>query len=169
MNNDDDDTIKETQPSLTSNHENIAATALGPLATTQTITAVADTRSTGHYFTVTTPLENLQRQQHPVKITLPDESTIKSTHVGEILIPQIPRQARVAYHFPDLGKDTSLLSIGQLCDHGCEAHFSQHEVVITHNNHIILRGYCNETTRGLWQLEISKPQLTLHAVNLSKT
>ena len=89
-----------------------------------------------------------------------------STHIGYLPIPQLPKEARIAHLFPAL-QDTCLISLGLLCDHGCQAHFSSDTVVITHNQKIILHGKRDETTRGLWHLELPLPQLALHAVNHS--
>ena len=60
-----------------------------------------------------------------------------------------------------------MVSIGTLCDHNCIAHFSKNEVIITHNDRILLRGKRDSTTRGLWELELPLKQLAMHAVNAS--
>ena len=89
---------------------------------------------------------------------------MESTHIGELPIPHLPREARIAHLFPALG-ETSLISIGQLCDHGCQAHFSATTVVITYENKLILQGHRSDETRGLWYLKIPTQHLAMHAVN----
>jgi hypothetical protein len=57
----------------------------------------------------------------------------------------LPEEARTAHLFPTLG-NTSLISIGQLCDVGCAAYFTAPEVEIIYEKRIILRGKRNDTT-----------------------
>ena len=89
-----------------------------------------------------------------------------STHTGELPIDSLPLKARTAHIFPALG-DTSLMSIGQLCDHKCEAHFNKFECVITHGNRIILVGKRNKNTHGLWIMELPRKEVALAAINHS--
>jgi hypothetical protein len=51
-------------------------------------------------------------------------------HTNFLPITGIPEAATVAPIFPNL-KSGSLLSVGQLCDYGCEAMFTKHMVCIT--------------------------------------
>ena len=88
-----------------------------------------------------------------MKVELPDKSIIESTHTGHLPIEGLPLDATRAYLFPDLG-DTSLISIGQLCDHGYQAHFTATSVDITRSDRVILQGTRNDETRGLWMLSI---------------
>ena len=60
---------------------------------------------------------------------LPNGSHMSSTHTQQLSIPTLPPAACVQHRFPAM-KTTGLLSIGQLCDHGCSATFYQHHLVI---------------------------------------
>ena len=117
-------------------------TALGPSPPTNTsltattplhpaTAAIADTGCTGHYLTVEANLQDLQPTKNPITVHLADNRTIQSTHEGhlQLPLPTLPPAATKAHLFPALGK-TSLISIGQLCDHGCEATFTKNTVTI---------------------------------------
>ena len=63
--------------------------------------------------------------------------------------------------------NSSLLSIGQLCDHECVAVFTKHAMHLYHNAKVILRGVRN-TSDGLWDVNLpsnpsqsTSPQPTL--------
>ena len=68
--------------------------------------------------------------------------------------------------FPSLG-ETSLLSIGQLCDAGCTALFTANKVTIKHNNTIILQGSRSPHSQNLWNIPLSNtPQKALSMVTM---
>jgi hypothetical protein len=73
--------------------------------------------------------------------------------------------------FPDL-KSASLVSIGQLCDVGCQAHFSKNDLIINNaNQQVVLKGNRN-SNNGLWNINLSnqKPQPSANAIlSLDKT
>ena len=60
--------------------------------------------------------------------------------------------ANESHHFPNL--HTSLVSVGQLCDNGCEAIFTKDKAIITKANDIILEAPRNPNT-GLWHYQPS--------------
>ena len=98
-------------------------------------------------------------QQHPlleappaIRVALPNGSHITSTAATALDIPLVPVAATVAHIFPAL-QPHSLLSIGQLCDAGCEAKFTAHDVSITHEDNIIITGQRDPTT-SLWNVQI---------------
>jgi len=74
-----------------------------------------------------------------------------ATHTAELDLPNLPVQARTAHIFPELG-NTSLLSVGQLCDAQCTATFTDTTVTITHNNKTILQGIRTKKD-NLWHAE----------------
>ena len=53
---------------------------------------------------------------------MPNGEIIKSTHTSLMSHPDLPLQSRKAHLFQGLNK--ALLSIGTLCDNGCEATFN---------------------------------------------
>ena len=96
---------------------------------------------------------------------------MSSSHTGELPIPELPAEARLCHLFPALG-NMSLLSIGQLCDAGCQATFDATTASITYNNKVILTGTRSTATNKLWHLDhpLSTTQtepVALAAVNQS--
>ena len=89
-----------------------------------------------------------------------------STHTGEVYIPRLPLAARQVHLFKELGQ-SSLLSLGVLCDHGCTAHLDKDKCFITHGGYIILTGTHDFTKRGLWHMKLPPKNIALKAVNNS--
>ena len=90
-----------------------------------------------------------------------------STHEGELPIAGLPNTAIKCHLFDALGQ-TALISIGQLCDAGCHAIFTEDDCAIVNTNGIVLSGVRNQDTNGLWILDIdedSKPNKAFHATN----
>ena len=85
------------------------------------------------------PCRDIVAARSPISVHLPDKSTMHNTHEGSLLIPKLPPEALKAYIFDDM--QSSLLSIGQLCDPGCVATFDKDIVKIHNKNHdLILQG-----------------------------
>jgi hypothetical protein len=85
------------------------------------------------------PVTNKAVTSNPIHVTLPDGTTMTSTHTGTIHIPGLPLSACTAHIFPALGH-TSLLSIGQLCAADCTAIFNGSTATIYKDNICILQG-----------------------------
>ena len=127
-------------------------------------TLIADTGATGHFLSTdfimidhtSQGVINIQPTDTPINVELPDASTIASTHTGNLDINCLPTNTATEAHlFPALGP-TSLLSIGKLCDAGCEALFRAHECVIMFMGDVILRGSRGINTNRLWGININK-------------
>ena len=111
--------------------------AVGPPA--NPCKAILDTGGTGHFFAVEAPLLHKKPANSPIDVHLPDHTTMLSTMTAPLPIPQLPRQAREVHIFPALG-DTSLTSIGQLCDAGCQANFNATTAEVYFQQKLILTG-----------------------------
>ena len=83
-----------------------------------------------------------------------------STHTGQLDIPALPPEAKTAHIFSELASG-SLLSIGQLCDHGCSAYFDKAKLYILYKGNIIMQGSRGPTK--LWTID--QPATTVHALN----
>lgn len=68
-------------------------------------------------------------------------------------IAQLPTAACKTYLFQNL--NSSLLSIGQLCDAGCIALFDKKEVTILFKNEVILQGE-RDVSSGMWNVELAQ-------------
>jgi hypothetical protein len=75
-------------------------------------------------------------------------------------IPGLSSSACQSHVFPPLHSH-SLLSIGQLCDRGCKAVFTNNCVTITFNDIVLLAVTRSTSTGGLWALDSIKPTTTL--------
>jgi hypothetical protein len=146
------------------NHSSTLAPSTSPLAsfpptpipkfpTDTQSTVIADTGATGHFLNSNAPYYNKQSAEPGISVMLPDGACIKSTHTAQLIIPQLPPAACEAHIFPHLASG-SLISIGQLCDHGCTAlFFDATTITIRLHNQTILTGTRSPITR-LWTLDL---------------
>jgi hypothetical protein len=111
------------------------------------------TVATGHLFKVSTDLDNIMptSENTRINVSLPDGTIITITHTGNLRIPNIRISTRQAHVFPHLASH-SLLSISQLCAHGCKAKFTDTVVTITLDDTVIITGTRSTATGGLWTL-----------------
>jgi hypothetical protein len=120
---------------------------------------IIDSGSTGHFFKVSSTLLELKPTTTSIAVSLPDSARIRSTHTGTLPIPGLPLSACRAHVFPSL-QSHSLLSIGQLCDHGYKAVFTNDCVTITCDDLVLLTGTRSSSTNGLWTLDSLGPTTT---------
>jgi hypothetical protein len=131
--------------------------------------AIVDTAATGNYLTPECPVTDLNPSSPRVDVILPDGSGITSSHTALLQLPIIlPPGARSAHIFPGL-KSGSLISVGQLCDHGCTALFTAKQVHIHYQDHIIMTGHRSIDTNNLWILEIADGEPSSEPVNKPTT
>jgi hypothetical protein len=88
----------------------------------------------------------------PIAVHLPDKRTMHNTHEGSLTLPNLPAKACKTYLFDDM--QSSLISIGQLCDSGCVATFTKEKVAIKKDNELILQG-ARDTNTGLWTADLN--------------
>ena len=113
-------------------------------------------------------ITNIRLNKLPIFVTLPNDATIQSSHTCNINIPALPSEATAAHLFPTLG-NTSLLSIGQLVDAGCEALFRADECLIQFMGDTILKGHRNIGTNLLWQINLANQSNPHHLANAATT
>lgn len=83
---------------------------------------------------------------------MPNGKTIRSSHAVHLNIEGLPRIATKAHALP--GLQHALISIGQLCDHGCHATFTNDKCNIHRNDRLILTGPRDRQT-GLWKIPLT--------------
>ena len=112
-----------------------------------------DSGATNHYVAPSSKstLKNVV-QNNEINVTLPDNSNIQSTHTGNINIPKLSNTATTAHILPAL-KDTSLISLGQLADDGCQILLDKATLHVFKNFELILQGFRNRKD-GLWDIPI---------------
>jgi hypothetical protein len=123
-----------------------------PTPHTLTSSAIADTGCSGHYLMMNSSCSNAKPTKNGVNVLLPDGGTMRATHTAELPIKALPYAAQQAHLFPALSSG-ALLSIGQLCDHGCQAIFNASTVNIIKNHKLILQGQRN-LTNGMWVIQL---------------
>ena len=89
-------------------------------------------------------------------MTLPNNEKIEITKEGILpLNLKISAEGRKASVLPGL-QNTSLLSLGQLCDDYCTIALRKSDMKVYKNNNLVLKGIRN-VAYGLWDAQI-KPQ-----------
>jgi hypothetical protein len=85
------------------------------------------------FLSETAPCNNKQEAHVPLCANMPNGTTIQSSHTCDLLLVDLPPQARKAHILPGLVHN-SLISVGQLCDNGCSVTFTQEQVTISRCN-----------------------------------
>ena len=94
---------------------------------------------------------NIQTITNPPTISQPDKTKLHITEKCNIpMHPTLSNPATSGYIVPHL-KNSSLLSIGKLCDDHCTSMFTKKNLFIFKNNDLILQGKRNNTD-GLWDV-----------------
>jgi hypothetical protein len=118
--------------------------------------AIADTGASGHYICPQDSHNTNNTTQTTITVGLPNGDTLQSNDTGcELDIPQLPQEARQAHLLPGL-THSSLVSIGKLCDEGCEATFDKNKVVVSKDKTTVLTG-TRDTRTGLWRFPMRTP------------
>ena len=92
-------------------------------------------------------------------VQLPNGEIIHSTANAQLpLSPELSKCAKQALILPKLSS-SNLVSVGQLCDDGCEIILNKYELTAIKNNKVIVKGYRNKHD-GLWDIPIHKKHVT---------
>ena len=122
----------------------------------------ADTGASGHYIgakdTHKFGIKNLLKTRSPKLVQLLNEELIESTHELNLAIPKVSPSSTQATVFPKI-TNSSLLSIGKLCDDNCIAIFSKNDMKIVKDKDLILTGKRN-LSDGLWDVELDQSTST---------
>ena len=97
------------------------------------------------------------------KVSLPDGSAMKILEIGIFPLNNVLlKMAKTGNVLSGL-TNSSLLSIGQLCDDDCLAVFSKYKLRIYKQGRLILTGTCNWTD-GLWDVVLSQCQQSVNVI-----
>lgn len=116
------------------------------------IPTIIDSGCTTHLSTPTNDLINITKSETPLKISIPDGSTMTSTHSGHLNIPELPPEATRSHIVPEMTTH-NLLSVGQLCDAGCKASITSEKIEVAIDDKVILTGTRSPETT-LWHLDL---------------
>ena len=64
--------------------------------------AIADARATSHFVLPGTPVKAVREVTKPLIINLPDGEQLNSSHVCELDVPALPKEARLVHIVPGL-------------------------------------------------------------------
>ena len=123
---------------------------------TPLITAKADSGASKHYFRTRDQfalraIKNLPNGG-PI-VHLPNNMTMQAERVGHLPFTQLSDQATKTHIFDDL-KSSSLISLGQLCDDGCNILPNNTHMNVFKNDKLVIQGHRN-VTDGLLDIPLS--------------
>ena len=104
-----------------------------------TVIAKGDSAATGHYFTMNDAcvLKDIKKERGP-SVILPDNDVIGSTHGAQLPTPTpLPQAATKTAILPRL-TSSSLVSLPQLCDHGCQVLLTDTDLHVIKNGKFVL-------------------------------
>ena len=138
---------------------------------TTTCIAKADSGATNHYFRLNDSfiLEHISPTNGP-QIRLPNNMSLTASKSGLLPVKHLTPQARRAHIIPGL-ESASLLSMGQLCDDGCEVRLRKSDMEVRKGEQTILHGVRNHTD-GLWDIHLTNdtnPNPLKHKANIIVT
>jgi hypothetical protein len=101
-------------------------------------------------------LANLHDTPDGPSVTLPDSTNIQATQSGQLPFhPSLSHRAKTAHILAGI-TDSSLISLGQLCDDDCVAILDKHKLKVFKDSTCILAGTRN-TQDGLWDIPVPIP------------
>jgi hypothetical protein len=90
---------------------------------------------------------------------MPNGTSIQSSHTCDLLLTALPPQSRKAHILPDLFHN-SIISVGQLCDSGCDVTFKQEQVSVMKDGKCVMLG-SQYPRSSLWRVDLNKPKPAL--------
>ena len=119
------------------------------------VVAKADSGASQHYFkNEDAPvIRNCTKTQVGPTVSLPDGISMQATKTGNLELSPLLSKKATAVHVFDGIQNSSLLSIGQLCDDDCVAVLKKKDINIYKDNKCIISGTRNYYD-GLWDVEI---------------
>jgi len=110
-----------------------------------------------HFFSNATPVLNKCITTNPISIYTPSGIILSFTYEADLDVPGLPR-CIATWTCGTKVSHTTLIHFGQFCDARCAMVFTATDVIISHDNQIILQGVHTPTTK-LWQLNIQPNHL----------
>jgi hypothetical protein len=117
-------------------------------------TAILDSGCTSNLLAATAPCSDKQAVHVPLNVNRPNGTMIQSSHTCDLLLTDLPPQARKAHILPGLVHN-SLISVGQLCDNGCSVTFTQEKVTVLRNGKCVMYGSRDPISR-LWRVDLKQ-------------
>jgi hypothetical protein len=123
-------------------------------------TAILDSGCTSNFLSATAPCNTKQEAHVPLSLNMPNGTNIQSSHTCDLLLTDLPPQARKVHIIPGL-VHKSLISVGQLCNSGCDITFTQEQVPVSRDGKYVM--YRSQDPRSrLWRVDLKKKFETKH-------
>jgi hypothetical protein len=119
-------------------------------------TAILDSGCTSNFLSATVPYNNTQEAHVPLSVNTPNGTTIQFY----LLLTDLPPQAQKAHILPGLVHNL-LISVGQLCDNGCNITFTQEKVTVSRDGKCVMYG-CRDPRLRLWRVNLKQKFETKH-------
>jgi hypothetical protein len=117
-------------------------------------TAILDSGCTSNFLSAAAPCSNKQAAHIPLNVNMPNGTTIQSSHTCNLLLTDLPHQARQAHILPGLVHNY-LISVGQLCGNECSVTFTQDHVTVYRNGINAMYGSRDPKSR-LWRVDLKQ-------------
>jgi hypothetical protein len=117
-------------------------------------TAILESGCTSKFLSAAAQCSEKQAAHVPFNVNMPNSTTIQSSHTCNLLLTDLPPQARQAHILPGLVHN-SLISVGQLFDIGCSVTFTQDQVTVSKNEKCVIYGSRDPKSR-LWRVDLKK-------------
>jgi hypothetical protein len=107
------------------------------------------------FLLINAPCRKKTKYINPLRVRLPNGTTMDSTHIASLEIPELSATAAVAHVFPAI-LHNSLFSLGNLCNEGYSVTFTIYNVTISNKiGKEILKGLRDLDT-GFWRINLRK-------------
>ena len=130
---------------------------LSPLAPLFPEKAVLDSGCTSTLITKHTPCRDKTPTTNGLRVSIPNGQIMQASHTATLHLPHLPvplnSSARAATVQPDLCK--SLVSLGQLCDHGCDYVLLDRQYASVIKDGVTTVIGLRDPTNGLWLVDLS--------------
>jgi hypothetical protein len=123
-------------------------------------TEILDSGCTSNFLSAAAPCSDKQAAHVPLKVNMPNSTTIQSSHTCNLLLTDLPHQARQAQILPGLVHNSPIL-VGQLCDNECSVTFTQDQVTVSRNGKYVMNGSRDPKSR-IWRVNLKhkiKPEI----------
>jgi hypothetical protein len=101
-------------------------------------------------------LSNVKATPSGPSVMLPDSTNIQATHSGQLPLHHSLSSTATKAHILDGITNSSLVSLGQLCDDNCIAVLDKKKLQVFKSNNCVLQGARNKTD-GLWDISLPLP------------
>ena len=122
--------------------------------------SITDTGPSGQYLKSDATHNLASWPVAPIQVKQPNGQILHYTKGYRLILVTIPEGDREAHILPGLA-NISLISIGKLCDAGCEDSFNQHTMDVTKNEQVLLQ-VTGEVMTGLWRVPLQSLDITTH-------